>query len=625
MSMRQSEPLKPTAMRWLWLVGNVVLLGAALLHTSDAGTVLGRYSLTYAAGLVVAVAIVALAAFVSFTGPGRRWLESAVRRFDRRAQRHGLKFTAALALVLLGALTLLFSLPVHIQYIELLILFNVVMLLVAAGRVLPKTEARENRPVQRLLWALLGLVLVVSLFSAHAVPLEQGHGDEAAWTNMAETLRTSGQAYIKISGHSPVILPPGAGWWVAPYALWLDVFGVSLASGRLFIWLMYLASVACVGWAGARLYDRTTGLIAAVLTAASLFMLTFRIIRPEIGLVAVGALLLVAYHASLKRPLWAFAAGWLAILSLEIHAAGLAYIVALIGMFASDALLALGQRRNPFARRQVALLAGLAWGSAIFVAIHILILPDPSSYFGVLRSSRDFLDGLPTGELLAKVTTSFWERSPLELVLAAAGLVVMLMRRNPGDRVVLRFLAFTLIAYLVLIPEPFTYLIILMPFMALAVASLLRLADRRGVDRPRAGVGLVATAALCAPFFALSLPGLALNPMPATELTPVIERGRALSSPDEVIAGDGFAWWGFTDYPEFFAFWAEWEATRGLADWRWDETWNTLQPSLVFMVYYPGFPDMPPALRRYIDEQGFERVDSFTWEGHPVEFYRRPE
>jgi hypothetical protein len=625
MSMRHSEPLKPTAMRWLWLVGNLVLLGAALLHTSDAGTVLGRYSLTYAAGLVVAVAIVALAAFVSFTGPGRRWLEGAVRRFDRRAQRHGLKFTAALALTLLGALTLLFSLPVHIQYIELLILFNVVMLLVAAGRILPKTEARENRPVQRLLWALLGLVLVVSFFSAHAVPTEQSSGDEVAWTNMAMTFTITGQAYIKLNGAGEFALTPGVGWWVAPLSLWLQIFDVSLASGRLFFWLFYLASVGCIGWAAARLYDRTTALIAAILTATSPFMLTFRIIRPEIGLAAVGALLLVLYLASLKRPLWAFAAGWLAILSLEIHAAGLAYIVALIGMFASDALLALWQRRNPFARRQFALVAGLVWGSTLYMVLHVLILPDPTSYLNYLRSTRGFLQG---GGILQSISLSsglFWQRSPLELLLLLIAFVGLLLRYSPSDRLVLRFAALVLVTYYLLIPEPHRYLVIFMPFIVWGVAALFRYGFQFDSAPLQPGLSLLAVVAFSAPFFAVSLPGMSLNPMPSTEITPIMQRARELASPDEVVVGDAFSWWGLIDYDNFYAYWAEYEPSRGVDYSSASELWGALAPDLVFHVYRPGFPDIPPALRRYIDEQGFERVDSFTWEGHPVEFYRRPE
>ncbi|MBL8146638.1 MAG: hypothetical protein JNL34_09670 [Anaerolineae bacterium] len=612
-------------MKWLWLIGNLVLLGAAFSHTSDAGAVVGRYSVTYTAGLAVSAALVGCATFLGFTRHGQRAMGRAAGRLDALVQRHGLKAVAALALLLLAGFTLLFSLPADIQYVELLLLFNATMLIVSLGMRPTSVAAQADASINRLLWLLLAAVLAVSFFSAHAVPHEQGHGDEAAWTNMAETLRTSGQAYIKISGHSPVTIPPGAGWWVAPYAVWLNVFGVSLSSGRVFIWLFYLAAVASIGWAGARLYDRTTGLIAAILTAASPFVLTFRIIRPEIGLAAIGALLLVLYLASRKRPLWGFAAGLLATLSLEIHAAGLAYIVALILMFASDALAALIQRRNPFERRQFAAIAGLALGTAIYWVTHILIQADPAAYFAFLRSSRDFLSGLPSGDVLARTVASYWERSPLELLLTGLAVIALLVRRTPSDRIILRFFAFTLAAYLLLVPEPFTYLIILMPFMALGLASLLTWGTTATPAQSRNRYALVAAATLCAPFLALSLPGVSPNPMPATEITPVMQRARELSTPDEVVAGDGFAWWGFTDYPEFYAFWAEWEATRGLSDVASENMWETLQPALIFMVYYPGFPDMPPAMRTYLDEHGFVLVDSFEWEGHPAEFYRRPD
>ncbi len=610
--------------RILWLLGNLVLLAAALSHSSDVGTILGRYSTSYALALAVAFATVIGAAFVSLTRSGRKMLERAAARYNGWIARRGAWAVVVPALMLLAALTLLFWLPTDIQYIELLLLFNILLLLIAAARsVADGTPA--NVPVNRLLWVVLIAILAFALFSAHAVPPEQGHGDEAAWANMAHTLRTTGQAYIRISGHAIQPIPPGVGWWVAPYAVWQGLFGPGMASGRVFIWGLYLAAVACIGLAGARLYDRTTGLIAALLSAASLFMLTYRIIRPDIGLAAVGGLLFVLYLASRKRPLWAFAAGWVAVLGLEIHAASLAYIVAMILMFATDALPAIWQRRNPFERRQFALVAGMACGIMLYLALHVLILPDPASFFTTLRANRGFLRGLPDLELLTKVFQTFWVRSPLEVLLVLLGLWVLVVRRAPGDRVVLRFFAFTLLSHLLFVPVADGYLVLFMPFMALAMARLLTFADHPTPAPFRRTYSLLAAAAFCAPFIALALPGLSLNPIPPTELTPVMQRARELSTPDEVVVGDGFTWWGLTDYEHFYAFWSEFELTIGLGFDTPRDLYAGLDPQLVFYVYRPGFPNMPTGMLAYVNEAGFELVDSFVWENLPVEFYRRPE
>lgn len=610
----------------IWLAGNFILLAAALAHISDAGVVLGRYSVAYAAALAVGFGLIIVTAIFGITRSGQRALDRVAVRFNSLAQRHGLKLIAALALLLLIPLIIFFSLPADIQYIMLLVLFSVIMLLVTLGtRSVSDAAPSAGYAVNRLLWVLLAAVVVVSFFSAHAVPAEQSSGDEVAWTNMAATLNATGQAYIKFSGQDVFLIAPGAGWWVAPYGLWLRAFGISLSAGRLFIWLIYLASVGCIGWAAARLYDRTTGLIAAILTASSLFLLNFRIIRPEIGLAAIGALLVLLYLASQKRPLWAFAAGWLAILSLEIHAAGLAYIVALILMFATDGLIALIQRRNPFERRQFALAAGLAWGSALYVLLHIFIMTDFATYVDYLRSTRGFLEGNGLLRELSRATLVLWQHGLLESVLVVVALGGLLLRRTPHDRLVLRFFGAVLVSYFVLIPEPHRYLVIFLPFMLWSVAAFFRFGYQASLTPIGPAFSLLAVVAFSAPFFAVSLPGFALNPMPPTPTTPVIERARELSTDEDTVVGDAFAWWGMTDYSDFYAPWAEFELIRGLGYSSGGELWTGLNPALVFYVYRPGFPEMPSALRAYLDEQSFVLVDAFEWEGHHVEFWQRPD
>ncbi len=611
-------------MKWLWFLGNLVLLSAAASYSSHDGAILGPYSLPYAFGLAASVGLVGLAAFLSFTQPGWRWLDRAAGRFDLLVRWHGQRFAAALAILLLISLVMLFSLPAVIRYIELLLLFNLIMLLVSLVSGPTHAETQAVRSVDRLLWLLLAVVLVVSFFSAQAVPAQASDSDEVGWTNIAYTWATTGQAYIKFSGQSELPLTPGLGWWVAPFGLWLQAFGVSLAAGRMFIWLFYLASVVCIGWAGTRLYDRTTGLVAAILTATSPFMLTFRIVRPEIGLAAVGALLMVLYLASRKRPLWAFVAGWLAILSLEIHAAGLAYIVSVLILYGLDSLGQLRARRNPFTLQVFAVIGGMVVGSLLYLALHVLIVPEPGAYLESMRSTRGFLDGggMVQGLLIAMVTIV--QDGLLELLLTILAIAALISRGTPRDLLVLRFFVITLVCYFVLVPASQSYMVVFMPYMAWGIAAMISL-GLRGLDAPpRPALSLLAIAAFSAPFFAVSLPGLSLNPMPPTEITPVMQRVRELSDPADVVVGDVFTWWGLTDYPEFYNTWSEHELPRGLGYATAGELWAGLNPDLVFGVGGRDFPAISSALRAYLDEQDFVLVDSFEWEGHPVEFWRRP-
>lgn len=609
--------------RILWNVGNLILLALVLARESDAAVVLGRYSLTYALGLAFSLALVAGVAALTLTQPGRRlWARTTFRWLSRIAPSPvGMGILVA---GVIAGLTLVWSLPFSLGYILHLVLFNIVMAAAALASSSTAAQPGARNRALTALQALLIVVLAVSLWSAHAVPPEHSYGDEPAWTNMAVTLATTGQAYIKFSGQEQFPITPGVGWWIAPYALWIKAFGVSLAAGRVFIWLAYVAAVACTGWAGARLYDRHTGLAAALLTAVSPLMLSYRIIRPEIGLAAVGALVVLAWLASQKRALWAFVAGWLAIFSLEIHAAGLAYIVALLIMFGLDGLARLRKRRNPFTRQVFAVVAGMGVGTLIYLGLHVLIQPEPEAYLAFLRSTRSFLSMDRWLEWVSEAGRLFWGRSPLELVLTAAAVVALIARRTPGDRVVLRFFAATLVSYFVLVPESHRYLVVFMPFIAWGNAALISYGFRAAPAPPRPVASLLALAAVSAPFLAVSLPGLSVNPMPAAEPPPIVERVRALSSPNDVIVSDLFTYWWLSDYPELYVSQAEYELTRGLGYTTGEELWAALDPMLVVQVYSPGFPRMPPALEEYLTDQQYELVETLEWEGNRVEIYLKP-
>ena len=74
--------------------------------------------------------------------------------------------------------------------------------------------------------------------------------------------------------------------------------------------------------------------------------------------------------------------------------------------------------------------------------------------------------------------------------------------------------------YFLLVPEPFRYLVIFMPFIAWGIAALISYGYRAVAAPPRPAVSLLMLAVLCAPFFAVSLPGVSLNPMRPAELSP---------------------------------------------------------------------------------------------------------
>jgi hypothetical protein len=600
----------------IWNLVNLILFGLILSNQSTGGTILGRYTPSYAVGIGLTFIVISLIfLFTAFP---------SLRQFPVKSHSlHPLNnrtMVIAASLVLIGS-TALWALQIDARYIKLFLTFNVVYFVVLLLDA-PLNEVRAKR------WELLlGIVLVILLFfgvlTVRTVPEEQSSGDEASWTSYAEAYLTNHQIYYKVMNAPPITITPGIGYWVVIYAAWLHSFGITLASGRLFIWLIYVIGVACIGVAGWRLYSRWIGLVSAILTAASMLVLSYRIIRPEIGLPIVGALLIVLYLSSEKRPLWAFFAGWLAVLSLEIHAAGLAYILGIIGMYAIDLLKEMWQRRSPFQVRYVAFALGGLVGAGFFVVMHILILPEPAYYFQNLGLARGFMSSLPQIQTFLTVLQNYWQRAALEFCLLVLSLVALAFRRTRIDLLLLRFFLLTLIPYVLLVPGPERYLIVFTPFVAISIGVFLSI----GFSRRLSFYSLSTTAllCLCGPFLALMLPQISLaNPLLPTQPTVIDERIRALSDPNSVVVGDIFSYWALTDYQGFYADIAEYEDGNRAYYGDGYRLWQALEPDVVFHVAYPGFPSMPPQLGRYINEYHYHEVDSFIANNYLVHVWYRP-
>jgi hypothetical protein len=173
--------------------------------------------------------------------------------------------------------------PFDARLLKLLITFNSLCLGLWISFTLPPDSAQVSRLWQWILFGVLIFILIIGLFSAHYVPSEQSSGDEAAWTDMAVTWLQTGQAYFRIGAWTPLPVSPGYGYWTILLAGWMQIFGISLASGRLFMWVVYAIAVLAISAAGWSLYDRWVGLFAGVITAGSTYVLSTRIIRPELG------------------------------------------------------------------------------------------------------------------------------------------------------------------------------------------------------------------------------------------------------------------------------------------------------------------------------------------------------
>jgi hypothetical protein len=475
--------------------------------------------------------------------------------------------------------------------------------------------------------ALLVVVLLVGLLSAPAIPSQNTDGDEAAWTNYAITWLQTGNLYYKIMGVEPLPITPGVGYGVTVYARWIEFFGVSIASGRVFIWLIHFLAVICIGFAGWRLYDRQIGILAALLAASSPLLLAQRIIRPEIGLPIIGALLFVTYRASQERPWWGFVSGWLAVFSLEIHAAGVAYIVGIIGLYLYDGLQAWREQRTFLLPRYGAFALGLLFGAGSYILFHVLILEQPARFFEDLRSNRLFLTRLSATESVLRIFTPYIENAPTEVLFFAVGFLGLILRRRTNDKYVVCFWVFSSLGYYLFVPRKGYYLALFAPFVTLSIATLLRDGfERRAFRLTAGGLAICAMYIFCTSgqFIAVSSPGISLSQFPAGSPLPIDLRIRALSKPGSKVVGNILSYWGLLDYPHFYASEAEYDPAAMISGEDPYARWQRLAPDVVFHTFYPAWPIVPPLLEKYMQDEHFRLVDTFTADGYITKVWWHP-
>lgn len=490
---------------------------------------------------------------------------------------------------------------------------------------------------------LIGFVLFAIFFTAAYLPAAQLGGDEAGWTNYALTYLREGQIYYQFMGAQPIPVTPGVGYWVVIYAAWLQSFGISESSGRLFIFVVYLLGVGAVGAASWRVFSskrynnnnetgKLAGLTAALITASSLLVHQFRLVRPEIGLIIPGALILCLYFTEARSKTSRFVVGLgmggLAGISLEIHAAGLMWIITIAVILTWD-MLSQWRKHSPF-------LDMCFWGAAIggmgvaifYVNLHIFILPDSSYFFSNLSQGRGFLTRIFDFSQLLETFTRYSLYAPFELAAAGMGILGLIVRNTLLDRQLLRFFAVTGVSYYIFVPDSSKYFVVFTPLIVLSLTSLIlygfqgqRYQYRLSIKSQL--VRIMALIALVAPLVIHIIPVISLqNPYPPHQITIKDEVLRTFSDVDAVIVGDIDSYWSFTDYPNFYSIMAEIEAPKSIENINMLPygVWSLIEPDVVVQTNPPIFVQIVPQLSRYLVDMGYREVASII-DDHGIESY----
>lgn len=582
-------------------------------HTSTDGAVLGRYSARYALALALSTAVMLGWVIAWFRrGPFLRWV-TGVPGWLRWAG-IGLATALATAIPFTSIEGVLKSFTAANGLLVALILL----------RSLP------DRPVSFRRWpySLLAAAAIMLLPALIAVLSDRRFSpDEADWAVRSVGPFVSEGLYERNWLEVPVTITPGRGWSSALYGWLLHNVSYDLMVGRAFNFAGYVLAFAGIWLVSARLFGRTAAAVSTALAVASPGILNVLDYRADHQLPA-GAMLATwaAFQARYRqgrtgRALWHAACGLLAVLSLQIHGAGIAFVAGFSAFYLAEfALESIRGRRWASPEPLIWYGLGAAVGAASYYAFNIAPVGGVQAYLEHLSDRR--------GERWKDAWTVF--RTPGSLIvrpLAWGALAYLLWRREWADRRFVGLFACVAIAGTILDTQGYFTIynaFYLVPIGALIVDGWASASIPRGQNLHAA-----ATAAIVALVFGGAL-WFQLRPASVTDwlrtgrFPPYLYEAlgdelQAEVTDDDVIVSTPLLTWSLPEHPHLLSIQAE-ATAMGLWNVSGLEVWERVGPTLAVDVQpETGFPS---GLQAYMQHYEFGVCRTFRVMGHRVLLYR---
>ncbi|HMC78458.1 MAG TPA: glycosyltransferase family 39 protein [Vicinamibacterales bacterium] len=449
--------------------------------------------------------------------------------------------------------------------------------------------------------------------------------DETYYLNLAVTGAAGRGLYPYLVGYGPMPILGGIGYAAYAYVLAVRVFGPTVLGLRVVSLLASGAALVFVWLLVRRWYGSAAAWMAAALTAAMRLFVMANTARMDSWTFAhvAGALLLVAIALERRdRKAWHLLAGLAFGLGLEVH------IDTVVTAVACGVLYLALWVREARARHEVflptaLLLYVLGWSAGAVVFLVFNVLPDPAAFYKttvLLRvDATSWYSSAGAGAaasfmnpsiLLAKELTRYgliFRALPwIEIALAAAGLIAMLVRRSAADRMVLILIGALGVTAAVVLNSPSPlYFIHVTPALVIPAAVLVTHGLTGKSMMPLRSLGVWQLAACAVLLSALGAGNAARTlrrdtPPAAADVATAsfVERVHALAGRGCRIAGDGGLYVRyFADYPNFIS-WRPTEVRYAMLYFgARDESgyWALQQPDVVISAGV-----LPPGLSPYV-------------------------
>jgi hypothetical protein len=307
-----------------------------------------------------------------------------------------------------------------------------------------------------------------------AVFRDPPHWDAGYYLDLALNFLESGQLTPRMwrIDRDMNLLTGGAGGYGALILpAWVSVFGASLLSGRMLMYVCGLLSLGLVYWIANRWWGQAEAQWAAgYAVCGTMFFYSFVIRMDALAILSYSVTLAVHIYAVRQEKPWLhFLVGVLAILTTEFHAIGLAFAGGLAFYYGvSQVGLWWKERRLVWFPGFLGYFAGALLAGLAYLAVHVL--PNPTVYF-LIRNNCLICE---TPGLLTELRRiAYWVTyTPIEFFLLVIALYSLLRHPTPSNRHFLLIFIGMALGYAAISPPiSLVYFSHLWPLFALAVGA----------------------------------------------------------------------------------------------------------------------------------------------------------
>lgn len=607
--------LSPRGQYILLSLMQVALLPALWGHTSDSTAFLGRYSSRYGAVLVIhAITLIVLALAA--------WQADRVNRLVQRIPMP-IRFGGVAIAALLSMVVWWPSLELQVRAFFALLFTQIACILILS---LPDRSV-SRRPFFMAVGVMIVVLIIPLAITVHsALPYSP---DEAHWADMSSAFVRYGGVYTPSWQRTPILLEPGIGWSVAAYGMLVHAADYTVWTGRLWTAAVHLLTIACMGLVARRWWGGAAAGVTMLVSALSFSLFPILDYRPDYQLPLGQMLALLcaiqARQVARWKNGWHLLCGLLAVLTMEMHAAGIIVAFGFGILYLVEALWSLWSQES-----WRSTLSKLIWfgvggvlGVAIYYLANIASIGGLNVYLGQLVSER----GAGIRPIKAFIWPSAYEAGLIVAALAYYGWQARCTRTFP---MLLVLIVGTIIGALLFDTQGYFSVykaLYLLPVGALLVGAF-RAEDVPLGTNTRA-VWIAACVVLClvgqitGGFIAWNRVGdvLESRSLPPYPVEALGDQIRAEMPADARIATTHEFIWSFADWPAFYSIGAEITQMRQQDLQTPLDAWDRLEPDTI--VYLVNTMEMTPGLKQYIERDQFQLCKTYTYGELRAELYRR--